>query len=996
MAAISQQIPNLLGGVSQQPDFIKLPGQVRDAINVHLDPTFGCSKRPPTQYIARLANNIPASAKWIPIFRDSTERYVLCIYNSGTSIVVRVWDTADGVERTVNVTSESRDYLQASSLDKINSITINDYTFIANSERVVTISSDESTTRPKEALVVVDTVSYNTNYAIDFSKDGGTSQIKKYRAKSLTITPGSYEVEDAGVCDNNGSQIFSGITGGTGGVGLGFRVVNQCAAYLTSKSGFKVIGVKPITTKVSPGPAAGNYTITKSGYSNLVVKLEYKVLSKTSNQPVLSLVSGGADWPKGSRASISSAIDFEIVGKDLTTARYVSRYNCSVSLLNGGENWRIGDQVTVTVSGKQFTITVSEEDFFYTYSAAGTALATTPVDTSGGILTVGTVVSSLVSQVNSLSGFTASGIGNVVHITRTDDRDFGLSTRGGVTDKALYAIKGSVNDISRLPVQCVDGYILKVANLDRADGDDYYVRFISDAPGIPGSGSWEETAKPGIPISLNASSMPQALIRNPDGSFDLRSLSTKYSETNSWAQREVGDDVTNPVPSFVGKGISNMFFFANRFGVLAGDTIVMTQPGDYFNFFTGSAIAVSEADPIDLAASSTKPVNLLSAIGTSSGLVLFSPNAQFLLSSQDAVFSTANSKLTELSNYSYNSTALPVDTGVSIAFPSSTDSATQVFEMAVTSVDNRPQVACITRAIPTYLPSGMKFSSVSPNNSLFLFGDQSSSVYVFSFFNSGNERNLAGWVKWTYPGPVLLHAFDRDTSFAVLDINGNSVLVRSEMRDSQSSSPILANDKYFDPRLDLYVAKSKVTIVAGATKSKVYLPVGSFTSGMTSCVIYTGGTNAGTFEFPAVLQDVSGYYVELRNDLVASDFYVGVTYEMLVSLPSFYVTTQDRSDKINNPVVETVYIDTFFTGLLAASIDRKGYEQLDIDLDNSPADTALANSPLVEEINRSVINPYCLGKDLNITIRSSTPLPVTLSSYGWSGHYNNRGVSIIR
>ena len=49
MAAVSQSIPNLLGGVSQQPDPVKLPGQVREAVNAYLDPTFGCKKRPPTE-----------------------------------------------------------------------------------------------------------------------------------------------------------------------------------------------------------------------------------------------------------------------------------------------------------------------------------------------------------------------------------------------------------------------------------------------------------------------------------------------------------------------------------------------------------------------------------------------------------------------------------------------------------------------------------------------------------------------------------------------------------------------------------------------------------------------------------------------------------------------------------------------------------------------------------------------------------------------------------
>ena len=92
MAAISQVVPNLLGGVSQQPDPVKLPGQVREAENVLLDPTFGCRKRPPTSFIAQLDEGIPADAKWFPIFRDQNERYVVAIYHDENKVTnVKVW-----------------------------------------------------------------------------------------------------------------------------------------------------------------------------------------------------------------------------------------------------------------------------------------------------------------------------------------------------------------------------------------------------------------------------------------------------------------------------------------------------------------------------------------------------------------------------------------------------------------------------------------------------------------------------------------------------------------------------------------------------------------------------------------------------------------------------------------------------------------------------------------------------------------------------------------
>ena len=150
MAAVSQTIPNLLGGVSQQPDPIKLPGQVREAENTYLDPTFGCKKRPPTEFVAKLANNVPSNAKWFPIFRDNEERYVVALYRTTTTIL-RVWDAKTGVERTVTIGSGADAYLQTNDLDDISHLTLADYTLIANKSRIVSMNSVQLSNKKKEA-----------------------------------------------------------------------------------------------------------------------------------------------------------------------------------------------------------------------------------------------------------------------------------------------------------------------------------------------------------------------------------------------------------------------------------------------------------------------------------------------------------------------------------------------------------------------------------------------------------------------------------------------------------------------------------------------------------------------------------------------------------------------------------------------------------------------------------------------------------------------------
>ena len=240
--------------------------------------------------------------------------------------------------------------------------------------------------------------------------------------------------------------------------------------------------------------------------------------------------------------------------------------------------------------------------------------------------------------------------------------------------------------------------------------------------------------------------------------------------------------------------------------------MILSQPGDYFNFFVGSAIAVSDADPIDMTASSTKPATLKAALGTPKGLLLFAENSQFLLSTSDAAFGPSTVKLAELSNFSYSSDVRPLETGVSVLFATEADTFSKVYEMAVDSIDNRPLVSENTRIVPEYIPPDLTLSSSSPNNSLCIYGNDSETLWTFKFFNSGTERSLAGWSKWIMPTNVKLVSFDHDTGYIVCDNNDKIVLLKLEMLDDPKTSPISAFGYKFTPRLDHSLLKSQVTV----------------------------------------------------------------------------------------------------------------------------------------------------------------------------------------
>lgn len=1060
MAAISQIVPNLLGGVSQQPDPLKLPGQVKEAENVLLDPTFGCRKRPPTQFVGELATNVPQGAKWFNIFRNGTERYVSAIYTSGGSTAIRVWDADTGAEQTVNIASPAGEYLKVSNPLNIQHLTINDYTLLCNTEKNVTMDSASDDEADPEAIIVVNQVAYNTQYSVDFLKDGQSAQQQKvYRASKLAISPGSFEDNDNGNCGKAGTNTFVKTDGSK--TGLAFSITTNCTPTLVTEEiegDFFPTGVRDhtsnttlnrynidyghegyFTKKIGQADtfAVGSYLYhnftANTPAGNITIRAETRIQKGGNGKneftsPSFNIVSydmsGSEDWRTGlniiDTETLSSALPrysnqakpdydagkkvgivMEISNVQQTQSTnnysYKSVYSAKATLTGGGTGWRRGDTVTATLNGQNYTITVEDETFSYSFSSEASASFTTPANAGAGTLDVNLIVSSLTTSIQALSGYSATPVGNVIVVKRTDGRDFNIQTKGGTTNNALYGIKGSVNDVSLLPRQCTKGVILLVRNSSDSAADDYYVKFVPASGEIPGQGSWEETHKPGITTDLNPVTMPHALIREENGNFTVRPLSATYSDTLSWASREVGDVKTNPDPSFVGQPIKSMVFYMNRLGLLSSDTIVLSQPGDFFNFFSGSAIAVSDADPIDMAASSTKPAALKAALGTPKGLLLFAENSQFLLSTSENAFGPSTVSIKELSQYSYNSNIAPLETGVSILFSTEADTYTKVYEMAVDSIDNRPVVSENTRIVPEYIPPGLTLATSSPNNSLCIFGDGTDTLYTFKFFNTGNERSLAGWSKWIMPSPVEMVGYDHDTGYFVCRNGSSHILLTMEMLDDPRTSPITAHGSTFAPRLDHSLLKSQTTVAASATTGKkiVRFPAGSFVDGKQPTLILTVGGFSTLYRSPAIETDSTGSFITVDENLANQDFILGIDFDMKVKLPSFFVKEEKKSDRLNIPMIENVYIDLYYSGRYSVDIERRGYDLKTVDLDTTIADIYSANSAAIDEISTQQVPVYSRGDYATLTITASDPLPASITSYRWEGHYNNRGVRLM-
>ena len=936
MAAIEQQIPNLLGGVSQQPDPVKLPGQVREAENVFLDPTFGCMKRPPTVWISKLADNIPNTAQWFPIFRDTVEKYMGVIYRdiNTNEMKVRVWDVIDGDEVPVTINEAFQDYADLSPAEAFRYLTIADFTLLCNTEaepEVVKVQYEDDDI--KEALVTIDTVSYNTTYNIDFSRPNDTTPQTTTVVRKIKVSPATW-IDDDESCEFDAAETF---------------LVDHDDAEDPPKSPVRGGGNKKGKTP-SIGPGKG---------------LQFRIVTQ-----------GTAQREEGDDND------------------YECRYKTEVILLNGGQAWRKGDFFKLNMQDKGYEIEVLEVEEIEVYNSIGTATHTTPANVEGGALTVADVVSGLVSSVNDdIPNFEADSISNVIRIRRTQNKtkSFNISTRGGLAGNAMTAIGGTARDISELPPQCFDGYFLKIVNTDDAEADDYYVKFTSDNKGVPGPGSWTETVKRGQEEFPNENSMPFGLVRQADGSFILGPLDGDDIE-QTYAGRTVGDKTTCPRPSFIRNRILGMFLHRNRLGFLTEDAAVLSQPGDFFNFYNVSGVALSDADPVDISASDTKPVLLKDAISTPQGVVLLGDQAQFRLFTAESTFAPNTVELKKISSYDYQTNARPQLTGVSVVFNSNVGEFNKVFEMSVASLAQTPVTQEITRNIPRYIPLGIQWAASSSNNDLVLYGGPDSDVYAFRYYNAGDERQVAGWAKWTFQGNIDFAAFSGDDCYMVHRVGDTTQLVYMPLLDGPNS-PIDVGFTQFRPRTDQLTRRNQLTKgntykePSGREVTEYTLPEGYYVSDFKGVISYTD-VKTGEYDLVDITSDT--FIVDSKRT-----FFFGVEYESALELPTFYTKRDKRADRISNPMVQHVYLDLFNSGAMQVDVAVRGYPTRNVILPIIEADSYAASAVVVEENVTVDIPVYQLGKYTSMTIRSSTPFPTSVTSYSWSGTYNKRGYSTI-
>jgi len=312
------------------------------------------------------------------------------------------------------------------------------------------------------------------------------------------------------------------------------------------------------------------------------------------------------------------------------------------------------------------------------------------------------------------------------------------TTSGGAT-------LGSKQKFSDLPATGTTGDVWKIEGDDLQRFDDYYV--IWDATGV-----WIETTAPAQQTIINPLLMPHTLVRTGAGAFTFGK--------QTWGSREVGSTTSNPDPSFIGTAISGIFFHRDRLGLYAGEAIIMSRSGLYFNFWSKTTTAVLDDDPIDVNVSHTKVSVLKSVIPFNKTLLMFSDQTQFQLTATDAL--TSKTVTTEVvTEFTSSSLSEPVSLGHSVYFAADkeTSSAIREYFVDVSTVTN--DAADVTAHCPSYVPPNLFKLAASTTEDLVIAmtTDERNAIYIYKVYWSAEEKAQSAWGKFLFDaGDTVLHA----------------------------------------------------------------------------------------------------------------------------------------------------------------------------------------------------------------------------------------------
>jgi hypothetical protein len=582
---------------------------------------------------------------------------------------------------------------------------------------------------------------------------------------------------------------------------------------------------------------------------------------------------------------------------------------------------------------------------------------------------------------------------------------FTIEAKGGVGNVGIDVFQDSINDASDLPPESFDGHHVKVVNTNSTD-DDYYLEFEA-FDGTRGKGYWKESLARDVSPGLDAATMPYQLENTGATTFTFKQI--------PWKDRQVGDDISNAPPSFVGFKLTCSFFYANRFGVLSEDNVFFGVANDSFNFFVKSGLTQVDSDPVDLNVSSVRPVVLNDVLPSPQGLLLFSARQQFQVYSASAnTLTPSTAVIRSLSSYEMSSTISPVDVGTTTAFVNTVPGYGKLFNLQLREIEQSPLVVDISKVVLEWIPDTVDSLAVSSQNSIIMLTDRDSSyMYLYRFYNNGERDLFQAWVKWQLVG-----------SIQAANIIDDDVIVVSQQEDQYTLGKITldqiptgdvtatASGMTGNPCLDMATRPVKPhpsvdAVVYDETNdiTKIYVPYTPVDD--KEAVMFLAVPTADVGTDSAIDSDIGYYasaierietgtsyrYFEVKGKFTdyADGIIVGYGYDFEVTLPKFYYRPDEtKTDYTATLTISRAKFSVGRTGAIRFKVKADGSNEWKNVEHTTIGDTYSADTNPVKDELKFIVPIHQRNTNFELKVTSDFPYPVSLVSMMWEGNYSPR------
>ena len=757
MSAVSQSYPNYLGGLNEQPDELKKPGQLVEALNVIHNTVIGLTRRPGFELIEYTNYNdgSPATPQLDPggtwfeleLSNQVNNDYIYFGYvnNDGTVVVFNQDGETQLIKYTDVAIKPHQKYAYNSGFLTITDSNDKDEVIAVNDAPVVGYFKHQPQTPLKYCISKNHIIFTNPEQVPTL--DGRTVPTDEERGRYYSFI--NLKVIDTANYDYTFRRFFAD------------DAVEEYE-YISEISLDSVEDLGDRYDEDTDLPLNGeSYRFSLDGGPGIT---EAAVVEVTFRGQVVQLKSSDGDG-----------------------FRNEARYTWSTKIINPGKGYQVGqvyrEKLTASTVGSP-----NKPDLDLTFKITNT---TNILGTKNVIVNPGDVSNLGATEIlqNLAESFRSEGIdkaivvGNGVYLE--NQAPFSVSTdeiavadvinSQELEDDEVPIVR--VSTVGELPVECYAGFIVEVTN-SLNDQNNYYLEYKSESQSAgvdieftKSDGYWEEIAKPFEPFNPENATLPHMITVAKESDRDDFTFVVSPID---YEPRTAGTSNDNPSMFQDEAPITEVNYYKNRlFYLTSVGTIITSRAGEINNLFLDTAISLSLTDPIDLIANSNQRVPIHGSAVVNNGMVLFGDSEQYSVTTSNDVLAPDTASVTKISNYTFDPVSDPVYLGTNLAFISS--GLSRFYEM--TNVYDRGPVDINERSqqIQSQFSLGFNIPVSSREQSMCIIYKRyetsgSNAMYMYRFRQENSqESSQTAWVRWEVDEPVTYVSLPRDKMFVMLE-----------------------------------------------------------------------------------------------------------------------------------------------------------------------------------------------------------------------------------